>query len=66
MAEKLEADHRQIRLGYRPAPLSADKHRKRPFQEVMEEYLAWGKAQGGRGGRPWAPNHARNRRTDLL
>ena len=46
MAERLEDEHRQVKLGYRPAPLAADKHSKRPFFEVMEEYLAWGKSQG--------------------
>ena len=29
------------------------------------EYLAWGEAQGGRGGRPWGATHARNRKTHL-
>ena len=65
MAEKLEDEHRQVRLGYRPAPTSADKHRKRPCSEVMDEYRAWGEAQGGRGGRPWSDKHAANRRTQL-
>ncbi|MSR84378.1 MAG: hypothetical protein EXS58_15895 [Candidatus Latescibacteria bacterium] len=65
MAERLEDEHRQVRLGYRPAPLSADKHSKRPIAETVEEYLAWGEAQGGRGGRPWSKPHARNRRTCL-
>jgi integrase len=32
---------------------------------VVEEYLSWGEAQGGRGGRPWSRPHARNRRTCL-
>jgi len=65
MAERLEDDHRQIRLGYRSAPKSAAKHAKRPFEEVAEEYLAWGKAQGGRGGRPWGRDHARKRADHL-
>ena len=65
MAERLEYEHRQVRLGYRPVPGSADKHRKRPFAEVKDEYLAWGESQGGRGGRPWAPHHALMRRTHL-
>ena len=65
IGEKLEAEHHQVRLGYRPAPSSADKHRKHPFAEMMQEYLAWGVAQGGRGGRPWGAVHARNRRTHL-
>ena len=65
MAERLEDEHRQIRLGYRPVPNSAAKHAKRPFSEVREEYLAWGKAQGGRGGRPWGRTHARERENKL-
>ena len=28
IAERLEDEHRQIRLGYRPVPRSTDKHRK--------------------------------------
>ena len=61
IAQRLEDENRQIRLGYRPAPVSADKHRKRPFAEVAEEYVAWGRSQGGRRGRPWSDTHARNR-----
>lgn len=56
MAERLEDEHRQVRLGYRPAPLSADKHRKRPFLEVMEEYCLGGSLKvaeaEGRGAEP--------------
>jgi integrase len=65
MAQRLEDEHRQVRLGYRPPPSPANKHRSRPFAQVADEYLAWGEAQGGRGGRPWGPTHARNRRTHL-
>ena len=62
IAQRLEDEHRQVRLGYRPVPVPADKHVKRPVAEVIEEYLAWGRAQGGRGGRPWAATHLRKRR----
>jgi len=65
MAERLEDEHRQVRLGYRPAPSTADRHSKRPIAEVMAEYLAWGSSQGGRGGRPWASDHAHNRKRAL-
>jgi integrase len=65
MAQRLEDEHRQVRLGYRPALQSADIHRHRPFAEVKDEYLAWGKSQGGRSGRPWGETHARNRCTHL-
>ena len=66
MATRLEDEHRQIRLGYRPAPVSAAKHKARPFAEVVAEYLAWGQSKGGRGGRPWAGKHARNRKAALV
>ena len=59
IAARLEDEHRQIRLGYRPAPKSADKHKTRPIQEVIDTYLAWGRSQGGIQGRPWAPMHAK-------
>src|SRR5262245_48532049 len=65
MAQRFEDDQRQVRLGYRTAPQSADIHRHRPFADVKDEYLAWGKSQGGRGGRPWGETHARNRCTHL-
>ena len=65
MAQGFEDEHRQVRLGYRPAPSSADKHRARRVEDVQAEYLAWGEAQGGRGGRPWGVTHARMRRSHL-
>ena len=64
-ARKLEDDHRQIRLGYREAPKSASKHKARPFAEAIQEFMAWGEACGGKGGRPWSKVHARMRRTRL-
>ena len=57
-ASKLELEHKEIREGLRPAPAPSAKHARRPIAEVMQEYLDWGKAQGGRGGRPWARQHA--------
>ena len=65
IAERLEDDHRQIALGYRPAPKSSDKARARLFSDAIGEYLAWGKAQGGIGGRPWAEEHAAKRKNGL-
>ena len=64
-AQRLEDEHRQIRLGYRPVPKSADKHRATPIQEVIDQYLAWGKSQGGRNGYAWSAEHHR-KRTDSL
>jgi len=65
MAERLEDEHRQIRLGYREPPKSTSKHKTRPFAEVKDEYLAWGKAQGGIGGRAWSQKHAYYKRSYL-
>ena len=65
IAQRLEDDHRQIRLGYRPVPKIENPRSMRGIQEVMDEYLAWGKAQGGRNGRPWGRTHLRNRRSQL-
>jgi integrase len=65
MALRFEDEHRQIRLGYRPAPKSADKHRATPIQEVIDQYIAWGKSQGGRNGYPWSETHTRKREAGL-
>jgi integrase len=62
IAQRLEDEHRQIRLGYREPPKSSAKHKTRPFKEVVEEYIAWGQSQGGRGGRPWGKEHERKRK----
>lgn len=51
-ANQLEARERDICNGLRPAPTLHDRNAGRPFLEVVEEYLAWGAAQGGRRGRP--------------
>ena len=66
MAERFEDEHRQVRLGYRPPPTSAAKHRSRPIQEVFDEYIHWGEAQGGRGGKPWSSHHLRHVRAQIM
>ena len=65
MAEKFEDDHRQVRLGYRPVPEKADKFKNKHVTDIIEEYLAWGKAQGGRGGKAWGKVHLRKRTSHL-
>ncbi|HEY3325148.1 MAG TPA: tyrosine-type recombinase/integrase [Planctomycetota bacterium] len=37
----------------------------RPFEEIAGEYLEWGRAQGGRGGRAWGEDHATHREIHL-
>ncbi|HEY3324258.1 MAG TPA: hypothetical protein VGP72_27655 [Planctomycetota bacterium] len=63
LANKVQADNDAIRKGWRPPPKPSEK--QRPFAEVVAEYLAWGKSQGGHGGRPWSDGHARLRETHL-
>ena len=61
VAVSIEADHARIRedvaLGRREPPTSADIAKPRPIQKIFDEYLAWGKAQGGHGGRAWSAIH---------
>jgi len=57
MARKLEEDHLQVRLGYREPMQAHFKHRDRSFMETVQEYLEWGRCQGGHHGRPWAEQH---------
>ena len=63
LALRVQAEQDAIRRGWKPAPKSSD--RARAFDEVVEEYLAWGESQGGRNGHPWAEVHARMRRSHL-
>jgi integrase len=65
MALRLDDEHRQIRTGYRPLAEAHDQHATRPLFSVVTEYLAWGKSQGGRGGRVWSETHARKREGHL-
>lgn len=65
MAVRLEDEHRQIRLGYREPPKTSEKHKLRPFEEIKEEYISWGKSQGGRRGKPWSKVHLRMRLSHL-
>lgn len=63
LALRIQAEHEGIRKGYRPPPRKSETPRK--FEEAYSEYVAWGKSQGGRGGRPWSERHARTRDVHL-
>ena len=65
MALQVEARAARIRAGLEAPPTSTQKHRHRPFDEVRDEYLAWGKAQGGKHGMPWSGIHAGKRDRSL-
>jgi len=55
LAAHVQAEQDAIRNGWKPAPSESDT--PRPFKQVVEEHMAWGRAQGGKGGRPWAALH---------
>jgi len=69
IADSIEAQQRelaeQIALGHKDAPTSSDLAKNRPITELIGEYVDFGRAQGGRGGRPWSVTHARLRETHL-
>jgi len=65
LAEHLEDEHRQIRLGYRPVPKSEAGIKNRSFREAADEYLEWGNTQGGLRGKPWGKTHAKERKNKL-
>ncbi len=64
-AHQKEELERKIREGLAMAPGSVEVNSHRPIAEVTDEYLAWGNAQGGRGGRKWGKDHARKRQDHL-
>ncbi len=65
MAQKFEDQHRQVRLGYRPASTKADKAKSRPYCELKDEYIAWGETVGGRSSMPWGETHCRMKKSHL-
>lgn len=50
-AVKLEADCRAAAAGEKPRAWIAAK--SRPIAQIVDEYISWGAASGGRYGRPW-------------
>lgn len=65
IAEKVEAEHAMIKNGFKELPKFSKKQQRRSFDEVVQEYIEWGTAQGGRRGKPWSPTHLRNRKAQL-
>jgi len=51
--------HYQVRRGFIPLPREWQRNAGKPFVEVRAEYLAWGRAGGGRNGFPWSRVHDR-------
>lgn len=65
-ADIMELREREIRNGTRPLPEPESGSNYRDFNDVFDEYMAWGEYQGGRGGLPWDDEHAMKKRRDLL
>jgi len=61
-ANLMQLKQDQIKAGERPLPMPVEEKVSKDIHEAAEEYLRWGECQGGRGGRPWAGEHARTRR----
>lgn len=64
-AESLEAEARAVRNGEKEAPRSWLKNRNRPITEIIDDYLKWGRCQGGRYGRPWDDQNAQGKEASL-
>lgn len=64
LADTIHAEQRAIRKRWRDRPKASDKPRS--FEKCVQEYLAWGKSQGGRRGHPWSATHARMRGAHLI
>lgn len=60
-ANMLEVRQIEIKSGIRPPPTPAERAAARPVADVLDEFLDWGRACGGRGGRPWSPIHDRDK-----
>ena len=63
IAAQVQGKQYAIRRGVAAAPKASDEARN--IDQVIAEYLLWGKTQGGRRGRPWGPEHARKREQNL-
>ena len=48
---KIQSEHDDIRTGVKPPPKVAAK---KLFADSVHEYVTWGNAQGGKGGRAWS------------
>jgi len=58
MAEHLESEHRQIALGVKPPPNTPERYYRRPFLEVVTEYIGWGRTFGRTDGKGWTTEWA--------
>jgi len=64
MAQRRQAFEHEIKAGVRRKPCKSEQGMT--WEAAANEYLAWGAAQGGHGGRPWAPLYAKKTKTQLV
>jgi hypothetical protein len=65
MAQTLEDQHTQVRLGCRKPRSKAERSREISFAETIDDYMKWGNAKGGRAHLPWSDDYAKLRRRQL-
>ena len=61
--QQKQSDQDAIRNGWKPRPKPSDKPMR--FKDIKNEYLAWGKTQGGLRGFPWGKGHYRMKKSRL-
>ena len=59
LLDRIIAKHDAIKNGILPPPKKSDHEWS--FQELFEEHVEYGKASGGRGGRPWSREYRRKK-----
>jgi len=64
-AAALEAECRAVRKGEKEDPRIDLERRNTPAETVIEEYMQWGRRQGGRHGRPWDERNAKLKQANL-
>ncbi len=65
LVNRIELEAKEIRSGLRPAPVLSRKNNSKGIEEALQEYLSWGRLQGGHGGRAWSIAHLRHKESRI-
>ncbi|MCY4515435.1 MAG: tyrosine-type recombinase/integrase, partial [Candidatus Tectomicrobia bacterium] len=65
LAKALETRERSWGLVPQAAPMTQDRHRGEPIDDIVADYMAWGETQGGLIGGSWSTTHAAEKRAKL-
>lgn len=60
-AARLETREQSIKVGLVAKPTPAVEAATRPFSEIADEYIAWGRTQGGRRNNGWSKENLKKR-----